>query len=288
MSIFESESKSPTKMFINRPEETVKTKSISKSGGLTNMIPGGFVIELIGNAAPKLIEKGLEVLSSTINKFADTDVTKTSLKRNIDILNETEVSIPRNITIIRGDFAAKVIKNLKDKETAFGDEDNHQATLMGHEELRIEIDIRQSDDKKSICFQPTKYFYNGVDREKDTIDEIVLAIAFVPVSDSIINVEKLTFKSFIHFENLTAHTQYEFGSRVDGYDANHASSWMQPNIDPKVPYTLVIEIQEIREGNSFAKLLQTVYDENKSYIKDELEAKVKLLEEWNKMKEAES
>ncbi|MBU1668702.1 hypothetical protein KKC13_09795 [bacterium] len=277
MSLFNSDSKSSTKMFINLPHlapTSEPTRNISK------MIPAGagVIIDLVANAAPKLIEEGLELLSSTINKFAQQDVTKTIVKRNIDILDETKISIPSNITLIRGDFAEKITGS---KGIPFGDNGKHQATFLGEEkdrDLHIEIDIKKSKDEKSICFQPTKYFYNGVDREQDTIDEIVLGIAFVPVDKSVVNVDSFTFQTFLHFENLTAHTQYEFGSEVNGYDANYQSSWMQPAIDPKVPYTLVIEIQEIREGNSFAKLLQTVYTENKSYIKEELNAKIKLLE----------
>lgn len=277
MSLFEEESTSSTKLFINTPIEAPKTKGISVSKGLSNIIPGGIIIDLIANTAPKLIEEGLELLSATINKFAQQDVTKTIVKRNIDIVDETKISIPSNLTIIRGDFATQVTDT---QGIPFGDSGKHQATFLGEKKdraLHIEIDIQKSKDGKSICFQPTKYFYNGVDREQDTIHEIVLGITFMPVDKSIINVDSFTFQTFLHFENLTAHTQYEFGSTTSGYDANYQSSWMQPNIDPKVPYTLVIEIQEIREGNSFAKLVQTVYGENKEYIKKELDLKIESL-----------
>jgi|GEM_PF-2065208 len=279
MSLFNSDSKSATKMFINLPH-LEPTFEPTRGMSMSKMLPGGagVLIDLVSNAAPKLIEEGMELISATINKFAQKDVTKTILKRNIDILNETKISVPSNITIIRGDFAEKITES---KGIPFGDNGKHQATFLGEKkdrDLHIEIDIRKSKDEKSICFQPTQYFYNGVDREGDTIEEVVLGIAFVPVDKSVLNVDSLTFQTFLHFENLTPHTQYEFGSEFNGYDANYQSSWMQPNIDPKVPYTLVIEIQEIREGNSFAKLLQTVYTENKSYIKEELDAKIKLFE----------
>jgi hypothetical protein len=45
------------------------------------------------------------------------------------------------------------------------------------------------------------------------------------------------------------------------------------------PYTIVIQIQEIREGNSFAKLMQTIYVENESYIKTNLNSKINTLKE---------
>jgi len=284
MSFFENKSSSPTKMFISIPSDAPQTRTITKSNitdVISKMIPGGFPMDILLNAAPKLIEEGLELLSSTINKFAKENVTKTIVKRNIDVLNDTQISIPSNITIIRGDFAPSV----NNEGSPFGDAGKHQASLIGHRELHIEIDVKKSKDGKSIYFQPTKYFYNGVDREKDVIDEIVLAFAFVPVNKTIMNVETLSFQSFLHFDNLTPHTQYDFEAEENSYDSNYQSPWMQPQLDPTVPYTLVIEIQEIREGNSFAKLLQTVYTENKSYITEELQAKVKLLEALNKTKE---
>lgn len=282
MSIFESESKSPTKMFINIPVETGSTKDVPTRGVINKIVPGGVIIDVIANAAPKLIEQGLAMLSSSINKFAQEDVTKTMLSRNIDILDEKYLSLPSNISIIQGDFAP----NIQQKDgIAFGDQGKKQTYLIGHRELHIELEIKKSKDNKSICFQATKFFYNGVDREKETIHELLLAITFVPVDTTIINLDKLEFQSILHFENLLPHTQYEFGDHVQGYDANYQSAWIQPNIDPTVPYTLCIEIQEIREGNSFAKLLQMVFDENKEYITKELEAKVAYLKELNRAKE---
>ena len=35
------------------------------------------------------------------------------------------------------------------------------------------------------------------------------------------------------------------------------------------PYTLMVEIQEIRRGNSFAKLVQDIYKENQEQIRKE-------------------
>ena len=275
MSLFNSDRTSPTKLFINLPQEDFNANNTTRN--LSKLVPGGAFVDIILNAAPKLIEEGMELISATISKFAEKDVTKTIVKRNIDILNGTQISIPRNLTIIRGNFAPKVME----EGTSFGDAGVRQTTLIGNKELHIEMDIVQSEDKKSIAFQPTKYFYNGVDREDDEIHEIVLACAFVPVNQTVINIETLTFQSFLHFEHLKPHTEYEFKSK-DGYDSSYQSSWMQPAIDPTLPYTLVIEIQEIREGNSFAKLLNTVYVENKSYIKEELNAKIKLLDSLNR------
>jgi len=288
MSFFSTESKSTTKMFITIPEVIAKenqamTKSLNQGKMIPNILSGmGGVTTILLNAAPKLIEEGLELLSGTINKFAQKDVTKTTIKRNIDIINKDKISIPTNITIIRSDFAPKIDP---DKGEGYGDNGTHQTTRIGAKDLHIELAIRVSKDNESIAFQATKYFYNGVDREKDIIDELVLAVSFVPVEKSTLNVTKPSFQTFLTFENLEAHTEYEFGNEDEGYDANYQSAWMKPQIDTETPYTLIIEIQEIRKGNSFAKLLQTVYGENEEYLKKELDTKIALLKAINEKTE---
>jgi len=289
MSFFSSESKSQTKMFITMlevisKEVPVNTKSLNFNKMTDILATGDPVTTILLNAAPKLVEEGLELLSGTINKFAQKDVTKTVIKRNIDIINKDKISIPTHITIIRSDFAPKVDY---DKGEGFGDNGKHQTTRIGAKDLHIELAIRASRDNESIAFQATKYYYNGVDREQDVIDELVLAVSFVPVEESTLHATKPTFQTFLTFENLTAHTEYEFGNEEEGYDANYQSAWMKPQIDSETPYTLTIEIQEIRKGNSFAKLLQTIYGENEEYLKSELEAKIKLIETKLKLKEAE-
>ncbi len=279
MSFFSSESKSQTKMFITISEVIPQAKSVESTRNMSKMAPiGDPVTTILLNAAPKLVEEGLELLSGTINKFAQKDVTKTVVKHNIDTINKDKISIPTSITIIRGDFAPKVDYN---RGEAFGDNGNHQTTLIGAKELYLELDVIASKDNESIAFQAKKYYYNGVDREQDVIDELVLAVSFVPVEESTLHATKPTFQTFLTFENLTAHTEYEFGNEEEGYDANYQSAWMKPQIDSETPYTLTIEIQEIRKGNSFAKLLQTIYGENEEYLKSELEAKIALLRMMN-------
>jgi hypothetical protein len=291
MGFFSTESKSQTKMFITIPEvipkeipPATRTKSYNKFDVTDIASMGNPLTTILLNAAPKLIEEGLELLSGTINKFAEADVTKTIVKHNVDIINKDKISIPTSITIIRGDFTPKIDY---EKGEGFGDNGKHQTTLVGAKDLYLELDVRASKDNESIAFQATKYYYNGVDREQDVIDELVLAVSFVPVEESTLNATKPTFQTFLTFENLTAHTEYEFGNEEEGYDANYQSAWMKPQIDTETPYTLIIEIQEIRKGNSFAKLLQTVYGENEEYLKTELEAKIKLMETKLKLNEAE-
>jgi hypothetical protein len=291
MGFFSTESKSQTKMFITIPEvipkeipPATRTKSYNKFDVTDIASMGNPLTTILLNAAPKLIEEGLELLSGTINKFAEADVTKTIVKHNVDIINKDKISIPTSITIIRGDFTPKIDY---EKGEGFGDNGKHQTTLVGAKDLYLELDVRASKDNESIAFQATKYYYNGVDREQDVIDELVLAVSFVPVEESTLNATKPTFQTFLTFENLTAHTEYEFGNEEEGYDANYQSAWMKPQIDTETPYTLIIEIQEIRKGNSFAKLLQTVYGENEEYLKTELDAKIKLMETKLKLNKAE-
>jgi hypothetical protein len=274
-------SKSQTKMFINMPtvipkEENTVTRSINLNKMATDVLAGGNPITtILLNAAPKLIDDGMKLLSESINRMANEDVTKTTIKHNIDIISEDKISVPSHVTIIRGDFSPKIDY---EKGEGFGDNGKHQTTLIGAKDLYIELDVIASKDNESIAFQATKYYYNGVDREQDTIDELVLTVAFVPVEETSSNTTNPTFQTFLSFENLTAHTEYEFGSKEEGYDSNYQSAWMKPNLDKETPYTLIIEIQEIRKGNSFAKLLQTVYGENEAYLKGELEGKIKELE----------
>jgi hypothetical protein len=104
-----------------------------------------------------------------------------------------------------------------------------------------------------------------------------LAFAFLPAGQSIVNPQE-DFKNFLHFEALTANQQYNFKSE-SGYDSSLQSAWITRPLDNVVPYTMVIQIQEIREGNSFAKLMQTVYIENESKIRSQLNDKVTTLKE---------
>ena len=277
----------PTKMFVNYLPEVPETKNMnfSKTRSFsTSMLSAalgaqGMAISMFVNAAPKLIDEGLKLVSETINKFAQKDVTRTTVKRNFDILNPVKISLPSRITLVRGNFASDV--NEEGKNEVFGDGEKktfNRVPLLGEKELHIEIDIISSKDSSAIYFQPKSYFYNGLDREGDDITELVLAFAFVPVGKSTLNVKNLAFQNFLHFSTLTPNEHYNFKSE-SGYDTSYQSAWMPVPLQDNVPYTLVVEIQEIREGNSFAKLLQTVYSENETYLKSELNEKVTTLKE---------
>jgi hypothetical protein len=275
----------PTKMFVNYLPEVPETKSISfsKTKSFNTSILStalgvqGMAISMIANATPKIIDEGFKLVSESINKFAKKDVTKTTVKRNFDILNPIKVSLPSQITIVRGNFAT----NIEAKGELFGDgekKSRNQAICIGDKELQIEIDIISAKDNSAIYFQPRSYYYHGLDREGDKITELVLAFAFVPVGKTTLNIENLTFQNFLHFYALNPNELYNFKSE-SGYDTTYQSSWISVPLEKNVPYTLVVEVQEIREGNSFAKLLQTVYQENQTYLKSEINEKLNTLKE---------
>jgi len=286
MSWFSSDRKVyPTKMFVNYLPDIPETKNMtfSKTRTLSGTILStalgaqGMAVSMVANAAPALIDEGLQLVSETINNFAQKDVTKTTVKRNLDILNPVKVSLPSQITLVRGNFAS----DLNAEGEIFGDGEKktrNQVPLLGNKELHIEIDIISSKDGNAVYFQPRHYFYNSIDREGDTITELVLAFAFVPVGKSALNVGNLEFKNFLHFSTLEPNVEYDFKSD-SGYDTTYQSPWMPVPLNENTPYTLVIEIQEIREGNSFAKLLQTLYQENESYLKTKLKSKAKEIKE---------
>ncbi len=274
----------PTKMFVNYLSETPPTKGMrfskSKSigGSLLSATMGvqGVAIEMLITAAPKIIDKGMELLSNTINSLANEKMFPTTVKRNFDVINPAKISLPSKITLVRGDFAT----NVTQEGELFGDgtkKSRNQAVLLGDtKELQIEIDIVKSKDNRAIYFQPTSYFYCGENTQGDAIDEIVIAFAFITPGTTLLNPQDVKFQNFLHFEALESNKQYNFTSN-SGCDNSFQSSWMNAPLSDNVPYTMVVQIQEIRAGNSFAQLLQTVYQENESYIKSGLTEKVNQL-----------
>ena len=286
MSWFAKENRTiyPTKMFVNYlPEVSKKTQgdaiqTKSMGGSLLSVAMGaqGIALDMILTAAPKIIDQGMTLMSKTLESLAVDKAFPTIVRRNFDIIDPEKLSLPSKITLIRGDFA----QNNNMQGEVFGDGESksrNQVVLLGNKELHIEIDIIQSEDKSAIYFQANSYFYIGQSPEGHNIDEIVLAFAFLPAGQSIVNPEE-DFKNFLHFEALTPNQHYNFKSE-SGYDSSLQSSWITRPLDEVVPYTMVIQIQEIREGNSFAKMMQTVYLENESKIRSQLNNKVSTLKE---------
>ena len=275
----------PTKMFVNYLSDLPQTKGMtfnkskSMTGSLLSTAMGakGVAIDMILTAAPKLIDQGMKLVSNTISSMAEKKIVQTTVKRNFDVINPARVSLPSKITLVRGEFAT----DASQEGEVFGDgekRERNQAVLLGNKELHIEIDIVKSKDNRTIYFQPTSYFYCGESSEGEKISELVLAFAFLEPDEPLLNLKNVTFQNFLHFEALEPNKHWNFASK-SGCDNSFQSAWMKAPLSDNVPYTMVIQIQEIREGNSFAKLLQTVYLENESYIKTELNQKVHNLKE---------
>ena len=273
----------PTKMFINYLPEVPPTKGITFSqtksigGSLLSTAMGvqGVAIDMIISSAPKIIDQGMKLMSDTISSMAEEKIVQTTVKRNFDVINPAKMSLPSKITLVRGEFAT----DASQEGELFGDgekKSRNQAVLLGNKELHIEMEIVKSKDNRAIYFQPTSYFYSGESSQGEQITELVLAFAFLEAGTTLLNVEEVEFQNFLHFEALAPNQHYDFTS-PSGCDNSFQSTWMKTPLSDNVPYTMVIQIQEIRAGNSFAKLLQTVYMENKSYIKTELNQKVQNL-----------
>ncbi|CAA6819480.1 MAG: Unknown protein [uncultured Sulfurovum sp.] len=258
----------PTKFFVNYLPETSQTKENTtiqeKSLGAT-IVP--MALDILLTLTPKLAEQSMNFVSQSLESLTIEKAFPTIVRRNFDVINEEHLSLPSKITLVRGDFTPKI--NTKGEVFGDGTQKRHnQVTLTGNKELHIEIDIIPSKDKSAVYFQASSYFYAGQSPEGHSIDEIVLAFAFLPAGQSMVTPQN-EFTSFLHFEALNPKQQYNFKT-ANGYDSAFQSAWITKPFKEAIPYTMVIQIQEIRRGNSFAKLLQTIYVENERNIKSKL------------------
>lgn len=269
----------PTKMFVNylpevsqsKGDDAIQTKSIG--GSILSMALGtqGIAIDMLLTAAPKLIDQGMNLMAEALNSLASDKAFPTIVRRNFDVIEQDKLWLPSKITLVRANFAPN--NDMHGEIFADGkNQSRNQAILLDNKELHIEIELMQSKDKSALYFQATSYFYKGQSPQGYKIDEIVLAFAFVPVGEATIN-SNTNFENFLHFEGLTPNQHYNFKSD-SGYDTAFQSAWINTPLEKVEPYTMVIQIQEIREGNSFAKILQTVYVENENKIGDSLNNKV--------------
>ena len=252
------EAKTQTKMFVSqlhesKEEEAENPKVIAKS------ITGALASNILIKIAPDLIDHGAKLLSSAISKFAKESVTQTLVHKNIDAKESNKLFLPNKITLVRGNFASN--SDAKTSGEKFGDgekQEFNQTTLISDKALHIEIDVIQSEYSESIYFQPSSYFYKGEDTDGNNIDEITIAFAFVPAGEAISAYKDLTFQTILQFKQLENNQLYTFKSK-EGYDTSYQSPWIVPKLSKGGSYTLVIGIQEIRQGNSFAQLVEDIY-----------------------------
>ena len=264
------ETKTPTKLFVTQLcEPEVKQPTVVAKGiGLPSLS------NVLITIAPELIDKGAEAISKVIGSFAKDHVTTTLVQKNIDARTANKIFLPDTLTLVRGNFAS----DLSDTQEGeiFGDgveREQNQVKLISDKELHIEIDIVASHNNDAIYFQPKFYYYQGEDVEGNNVDEIALAFAFIPAGESISSYEKLTYQSILHFKQLEDNQPYYFQSK-SGYDTSYQSPWIIPHLSRSGPYTLVVGIQEIRKGNSFAKLVQELYEKHDEELSNEVKAQV--------------
>ena len=274
------DTKTPTKMFVtelSEPKEAAEGESTSEvrtKGALTSSAITAASNILI-KIAPDLIDKGVKFFSSAIADFAEDHVTQTLIYKNIDAYSTDKIFLPKKITIVRANFSANTDDNSKGE--LFGDGDkkqDNQVTLISDKELQIEIEVIPSRNGNAIYFQTTSYFYKGEDIEGNDIDEIIIAFAFVPAGHTISAYSELTFQSLLYFKQLENSQHYSFESK-SGCDTSYQSPWFIPSIENHTgPYSLVIGIQEIRKGNSFAGLIQDIYTKHEDKLTQEIKEQV--------------
>lgn len=212
------------------------------------------------------LSQGIELVTNTLTSLANDKAYPTNVSRNFDTINPEKLFLLSKITLVRGNFAP----NSNVKGEIFGDGEKrelNQVVLLDNKELHIEIDIIQSQDKSTLYFQTSSYFYAGESPDGSTTDEIVLAFAFLPASENIVEPKK--FINFLNFKGLAPNKPYIFKSK-SGYDTSFQSPWTTTPLKEAEPYTMVIQIQEIRKGYAFAKLMQTIYLENETHIKEDI------------------
>ena len=124
------------------------------------------------------------MISSTIAGFTEDYSNKTVLYKNIDGDINEPIFVPKHITLIRANFNNNFCgDNYGDKESGCHDLDDRK--------LHIELDIVQSHDAQNFYFQPTYYYYIGMDNKGKRIDEINISFAFV--EDICISVSGMIF-----------------------------------------------------------------------------------------------
>lgn len=262
------DTKTPTKMFVSELAEPAESK-VKAKGVLT--AASNILIKI----APELIDKGVKFFSSAIANFAEDHVTQTLVYKNIDAYSTDKVFLPKKITIVRANFSAET--DDESNGELFGDgeqKQDNQVKLISDKELQIEIEVIPSQNSNAVYFQTTSYFYTGEDIEGNDIDEIIIAFAFVPAGHAISAYSELSFQSLLYFKQLENSQHYSFESE-SGCDTSYQSPWFIPSIEDHTgPYSLVIGIQEIRKGNSFAGLIQDIYTKHEDELSKEIKEQV--------------
>jgi hypothetical protein len=266
MGIF-SKSKTPTKMFVSqisapKPKgELFQKKSIE---GIRTT-----VTHTVSEIAPELIKEGFKLLSSTIAGFTEDYTLTTVVHKNIDGNISNSIFIPSQIRIIRADFSRD---NMCHDNFIEHREECHD---LENRKLHIELDIIKSKDMQTFYFQPSYYYYIGVDNRDKKIDKINLSFAFVEASENISDYKSVNFKNIISFRDLDSGVEHIF-KREDGtYDTTFQSPWISSELSKKGAYTIVIKIEEKRYSKHFAKTLNKIYKNHENELKNRINQEIK-------------
>ncbi|HHB94197.1 MAG TPA: hypothetical protein ENK88_03540 [Campylobacterales bacterium] len=146
---------------------------------------------------------------------------------------------------------------------------------MDDRKLHIELDIVQSHDLQNFYFQPTYYYYIGMDNKRKKIDELNISFAFIEASENISDYSALKFKQIISFRDLDNSYEYHFKDGNCNYDTTFQSPWINSELSKKGAYTIVIEIEEKRYSKPFATKLNRVYKKHEDELKNRINQEIK-------------
>jgi len=265
---FFSKSKTPTKMFVSHLFAPKSKGDIFQKKSLDITHIRNVVTNKITQIAPELIEEGFKLLSSTIAGFTEDYSNKTVLYKNIDGDINEPIFVPKHITLIRANFNNNFCgDNYGDKESGCHDLDDRK--------LHIELDIVQSHDAQNFYFQPTYYYYIGMDNKGKRIDEINISFAFVEATENISDYKALKFKQVINLKDLDNNYEYNFKQENGSYDTTFQSPWISTELSKRGAYTIVIEIEEKKYSKPFATKLNKVYKKHEDELKNRINQEIK-------------
>ena len=277
MSLFNFGNRVTTKLFISQLPTPKKSDSSREE-----VVPKGVISAMVATklieVAPELVEEGFKVLSSSIANFTQDYESKTVVRKNINGDKHDKIFLPPSIRIVRANFP----KDINDKKNSCFDgygEHPNSCKELSDRKLQIELDIIKSSDGNSFYFQPSNYFYCGKDSKKREIDELTLSFAFVMADENLSDLDAIEFREIINFGDLDSEHDYNFKIDEKRYDTSYQSPWISSELSKKGVYTMLFQIKEKKNSNSFNKFLNKIYknheDELKKKINKEIKAQLK-------------
>ncbi len=260
--------KTPTKMFVNQLSAPISKGYISQKKSIEKITTA--VTQTVSQIAPELVQEGFKLLSSTISGFTEDYISETIVHKNIDGDTTGNIFVPEYIKIIRADFSDENILChdgfLKTDKKCY---------KLPNRKLHIELDIKKSHDKKSFYFQPSYYYYIGVDNKNKKIDEINISFAFIEASENISDFNSIDFKPIINFKDLDNKIGHKFRKENGTYDSSFQSPWIGSELSKTGAYTMIIKIEERRYSRPFASTLNKIYKNHENELKNRINKEIK-------------